>query len=255
MRDVEFPKHCKKFLERCKKYHSDEEDTRLYIKVMKERRDRWNSKDLADKVGVREFLFDCYLFKWGKMARVFPKAIRENLYQKFLECMPSILKRYEELGTVNLISSEFEKYEDKIKSIYEEICELQVPYKGGRRRIGPTATSKLLHFFFPELFVMWDLKNVRKKQKYGESAEEYLRYLKDKRHALKEIVRNYVNRYGGSETQAIEKLVEIHANELSEMGFKRFQEPVTKLLDEINFSDNNSNAHKSVDKTYTSCYN
>lgn len=132
------------------------------------------------------------------MARVYPKKIRENVYRKFSEHVPSILEEHKELFNIELASQNFEIYEGKIKGIYEKICELHVLYGDRKRRIGPTATSKLLHFFFPDLFIIWDFKNVREPKKYGESSDEYLRYLNDKRKVLLSVVDSYKRCIGGS---------------------------------------------------------
>lgn len=223
----------KTFLKTVKDFHSDFQDTKLYFEISK-RRNAFSNRKIWEKDLVR-WLFETYLFKWGKMARVYPRKIRENLYRKFSKYAPSILEEYKEFD-LELTSQNFETCERKIKRIYEKICELHVPYRDRKRRIGPTATSKLLHFFFPNLFIIWDLGNVREPQRYGDDSDEYFRYLKDKRQILLSIIDSYIRYHGGNKVQAVRAIENLHAKELPATGFKGFKEPITKMLDELNYS-------------------
>jgi hypothetical protein len=61
-----------------------------------------------------------------------------------------------------------------ISLAYDGVCELKFSFKNRKRRIGPTAASKILHFLFPDTFVMWDQRVVRARQNYDSTPNEYL---------------------------------------------------------------------------------
>ena len=224
----------KTFLKLAENYHSqNRRDTELYFEILKKRcawdQETWDL-DFVD------FIFSRYLFKWGRMQRVYPKEIHKKMYSKFLKAGPKLLEESSELLSLSLLSPRFEIHKDSPAKVYEKICELNVHYRNRKVRIGPTATSKILHLLFPNLFVIWDRKWVRKKQGYGESALEYLRYLSNKREILQGVVQSFIEQNGGNHVAAINMIEEMHADDLSKKGFEKFTEPITKLLDEINYS-------------------
>lgn len=223
------------FLQKAGNYHKlgEREDTELYFEVF-EKRNAWDLKTWS--MDFVHLIFKQYLFQWGSMARVYPKDTQKNMFAKFLKKAPVILQRFNEPFDSMLISPTFEVKTGKIKKLYEDLCGLHVLRKKRKVRIGPTATSKILHLLFPILFVIWDNEVVRKRQKYGTTAEEYLRYLSEKRVLLQTVVKSFIDKNGGTEIQAVKAIENMHAEELAKKGFEKFPEPVTKLLDEINYS-------------------
>jgi len=221
------------FLKKAKEYYDDPEDTSRYLCIF-EWRKRFvlNAMDFDD---VRR-LFEDYLFKWGKMARVYPISIREKIYKKFLEEVRRIASEIDALTNLTLIFPEFDKYEDKIKRVYEEICEINVPYKDKKPRIAPTSTSKILHFLQPTLFIIWDRKNVREPKHYGETSDWYLRYLRNKREDLQTILDSYMKTNDGSKIEALRAIEDLHAEDLAKMGYQG-KESITKMLDEVNYDN------------------
>lgn len=224
----------KTFLQQANSYHGriEREDTDLYFEVLK-KRNAWDLKTW--NMNFVQFIFEKYLFEWGGMARVYPKDIQKNMFAKFLKDVPLILQRFNEPFDSTLITSTFEAKTGKIKMIYDDLCGIHVLRKNRKVRIGPTATSKILHFLFPNLFVIWDNNVVRKRQKYGKTADEYLRYLSDKRELLQTVVKLLMDKNGGTQAQAIKTIENMHAEDLVRKGFEKFNEPITKLLDEINY--------------------
>jgi len=225
----------KTFLQQANSYHEriEREDTDLYFEVLK-KRNAWDLKTW--NLDFVRFIFQKYLFEWGGMARVYPKDIQKNMFAKFLKEIPVILQRFNEPFDSALISPMFDIKARKIMMLYDDLCGLHVLRKKKIVRIAPTATSKTLHFLFPNLFVIWDNEVVRKQQKYGTTADEYLRYLSEKRVLLQRVVKSFIDKNGGIETQAVKAIENMHAEELAKKGFEKFPEPITKLLDEINYA-------------------
>lgn len=52
---------------------------------------------------------------------------------------------------------------------------------------------------------------------------------------LQSIVNSFIDNQGGNEAHATKTIETIHAEHLFKKGFERFEEPITKLLDEINY--------------------
>jgi len=225
----------KTFLNRAKAYHenTDKEDTELYFEVFK-RRNSWNVT--AWDMDYVQWLFKTYLFQWGGMARAFPVLARDEVYGSVFKETPPMLREYAALQNLELLSSRFVDLSHMIPLAYKRLCELRFSYKNKSRRIGPTAASKLLHFLFPKVFVIWDNRFVRIPQNYNETPDEYFRYTNDKLGVLREVVESFVKDDAGSELGATYAIEALHADDLSKMGFERFREPITKLLDEINYS-------------------
>jgi len=224
----------KTFLKLAGNYHkNNRRDTELYFEILK-RRNAWNQGTWD--LDFVNFIFSQYLFKWGRMQRVYPKEIQKKMYSKFLKAGPMILEESSDLSSLRLLSPRFETQKDSLAKVYEKICGLNVPYRNRKVRIGPTGTSKILHLLFPNLFVIWDRKWVREKQGYGETSSEYVRYLSNKREILQGVVQSFMKQNGGNAATAIKTIEELHADDLSKKGFEMFKEPVTKLLDEINYT-------------------
>ena len=124
-----------------------------------------------------------YLFKWGKMARVLGFKGCETLGSKLIT-MDSQLKNFkqESLSTIDLT-----KNAGKITVTYDEIMNTRWKSNRGRiKRVGPTSTSKALHLFSPNLFILWD-RAIRNYYGFNDNGIEYTRFLMTMQSWLKEL--------------------------------------------------------------------
>ena len=82
-----------------------------------------------------------------------------------------------ELMAVNLTTVDVRKRSHEIEALYNSILNAKWKSdKGKTRRVGPTATSKVLHLVNPDLFLIWDSK-IRKTYGFKDSGVEYVRFL------------------------------------------------------------------------------
>jgi len=182
------------------------------------------------------WLFNTYLLDWGKMHRVFPRRYRQRIVTRLHQTLPTLLSKYSMLNTVSLTSDSFHNTEQYVKSLYDELCNVSIRDSKRTVRIGPTATAKLLHFIHPNLYVIWDRRWVREPHRYGETSNEYYRYLSDKR----EVLEHVISESPKMGEEAVEWLTLQHSLDLEQLGLKNTHEPITKLLDEINFGNGRS---------------
>jgi hypothetical protein len=52
---------------------------------------------------------------------------------------------------------------------------------------------------------------------------------------LLQVVESFTKEKGGDKAQAVEAIETMHANDLSKKALGYFKEPITKILDEINY--------------------
>jgi hypothetical protein len=102
--------------------------------------------------------------------------------------------------------------------------------KSGKKtkRLAATATGKILHMLIPECCVIWDFAVVREAQGYGDDGKEYRRYIENKISELKAVTR----------WKSIRQIEAEHRKFLTEeKGIAKAvaYEPITKMLDEINY--------------------
>jgi hypothetical protein len=145
-----------------------------------------------------------YLLRWGRIGRVLGykgcyrigKAINELTIQ---------LDNYKgaTLSTINL-----NQYSDGIEDLYDELLNTKwTSDKGKTKRIGPTATAKVLHLALPELFMIWDRK-VRDSFDFQDNSSEYLRFLKnmqDWNRKLDTTLNSLQTEYGKSSTKLLDE--------------------------------------------------
>jgi hypothetical protein len=163
------------------------------------------------------------------------------------ESLPALTSKYLVVSHLSLISRAFQDKEEPIKSFYDELCSISVRRSRGFLRIGPTASSKLLHFMFPNLYVIWDRRWVRDPQHYGETSDEYYRYLTNKR----ELLASVICESGRMTKDIVEWLVLQHSMDLEWIGLPHTLEPITKLLDEINFGNKHQSSRLGVKSVHT----
>jgi hypothetical protein len=111
-----------------------------------------------------------YFITFGRMARVLGfngcsrlgVAIRE-FHNDFNETRKHSLEERENVPN--------------IQELYERLMNYQIdPTSIDSRRIGPTATSKMLHLVAPDFFIMWDA-DIRNLYGFGATGKEYQRFL------------------------------------------------------------------------------
>lgn len=106
--------------------------------------------------------------------------------------------------------------------------------------IGATNASKILSLSMPELFIMWDSRNIRELWKLGSTPADYLAFLKDMQKYASELVSSVQANENLTRNEAIIWLerLPLSANWNS---FVSRRKPLAKLLDEFNYWLPNSN--------------
>lgn len=79
---------------------------------------------------------------------------------------------------------------DKLKEIIIELFDSISNRNVGKRTLGATATSKMMHIINPELFVMWD-DSIRFNYGFAENGQGYFKFLKDMQELRKELLKDY----------------------------------------------------------------
>jgi hypothetical protein len=127
--------------------------------------------------GFGEYEVECilypYLLKWGKMMRVLGYKGCSRIGEKLREMEPQ-LGKFQKLilSTIDLI-----QMSDKVEDLYDELLNADwESAKGRTKRVGPTATAKVLHLAVPNLFMIWDRK-IRNCYGFQDSGREYVRFI------------------------------------------------------------------------------
>jgi len=115
-----------------------------------------------------------FLLTWGTMGRVLGYEGVNAVCSK----VRSLGQKIEPLRKENLLSFNLFDSRDLIVGLFNRFSTTEFKSKKGRtRKAGSTASSKILHFTCPDLFVMWD-SGIR--EKYGKSkgdGKEYFEFL------------------------------------------------------------------------------
>ena len=119
------------------------------------------------------------------------------------------------LAGLTIFNANIEDVKNEVKQIFNSLK--------GVKFIGPTAVSKIMHLLHPDLFIMWD-NDIRAMYKLGDTAEEYIRFLKMMQQFINEIINEY------SQQQ------HISLDEVKERLERKFGgKPLTKIIDEYNW--------------------
>jgi hypothetical protein len=144
-----------------------------------------------------------YLLKWGNMSRVLGYRGCKALGKKLGE----IENKFYEFKPFNLPTVSLDRISPKIESIYNSVMDAQwVSDRGRTKRVGPTATAKVLHLVVPDLFMIWD-RRIRDVYGFGESSEEYVRFLENMQNWMKSLdgtVEMLRERYGKPSTKIVD---------------------------------------------------
>jgi len=94
------------------------------------------------------------------------------------ECNPLFENIEKKTAGKNFKTVNFDDIAQTLKDIYSKLSTVEsVKYTGA---------SKIMHLLNRELFVMWD-RDTRDELRYGESADEYFRFLKDMQNKYKNV--------------------------------------------------------------------
>ena len=145
-----------------------------------------------------------YLLRWGRMGRVLGYKGCDRIGNALNGLRPQIGKlQGATLETIDLN----EKYDD-IDDLYYELLNANWKSEKGRtKRVGPTATAKVLHLALPNLFMIWDRK-VRNSLGFGENGGEYIRFLEnmqDWNKKLNSIICSLEKKYDKTTTKLIDE--------------------------------------------------
>ncbi len=171
-------------------------------------------------------LLDDYLIRWGGMTRVFGSHSSDELRSNLLRTLAGQTQRMTSLEEKSIDRVSFTDLAN-IEELFDIVANVRFKSKSGlrTRRLAATATGKMLHMLIPECCVIWDQKVVRDVQGYDDDAKGYRQYIEDKRSELLAVTRN----------KSIAKIEAEHAGYLRSVGITKPYEPITKMLDEVNY--------------------
>jgi hypothetical protein len=144
------------------------------------------------------------LLKWGRMGRVLGYRGCDRIAEKLRELAP----QFSEFQTLTLASIDIRKRSDKIETLYNDL--LNAKWKSDKnktKRVGPTATAKLLHLTIPDLFMIWDRK-IRLSYGFRESGAGYIRFLAKMQRCSRKlgpVLENLSSEYGKSIPKLIDE--------------------------------------------------
>jgi hypothetical protein len=144
-----------------------------------------------------------YLLQWGQMGRVLGNKGCRRTSTKLKEIEDKFLN----FQNLSLATIDIDLKSDEIEKLYNEILNTQWTSEKGRlKRVGPTATAKVLHLIIPDLFMIWDRK-IRVTYGFHDSGKEYMRFLINMQNWIKTlspILEQMQNEYGKSSTKIVD---------------------------------------------------
>ena len=184
----------------------------LYLETIK-KRDVWNSLDKISLDDVINIVLG-FLNKWKcRLSYDCASELRTAL-QKTSNLFQLLKQEKTEIQTVDF--SKMVGTSDKsVKKIMKEIFDVLSKVRAGRKTVGFTATTKIMHMVIPNLFVMCD-KKIRKKYGCAGNSEGYLNFL----HRMQKATQRMTE-----EKTKVEICEELHHGDRS----------FTKILDEYNY--------------------
>jgi len=158
----------------------------------------FNQKDIVT-------IIEPFLLAWGKMGRVLGHAGCKHIGNVLKSISGDLFDfRFyyieKDLADVNNVAKIFETVMD---STFKSDL-------GATKRIGPTATSKVLHLIAPDFFVMWDddiMKFKYEEPTYvrGSHYEKFLSDMKQLLERLNPTVTAFSEKYGKTKTKIIDE--------------------------------------------------
>lgn len=93
--------------------------------------------------------------------------------------------------------------------MFDKICETKFKSKKGRtKKVGSTASSKVLHLTCPDLFVMWDSIIRKEYEKSTGDGKDYFEFLVEMKRLWKEFentIKKLEQRFGQKPTRIIDQ--------------------------------------------------
>ena len=171
----------------------------IYIDAIKNFKQRKLS-ELTKKDTIS--ILEPFLLKWGRMSRVLGKKGCEKIRIKIVELNNQLIKYRE----ITLLDFDINEEKEEIKRIYNIFKSI----KAINRKVGQTATSKILHIINPELFPLWDSKIRPKFGIYSGNASEYIAFMIEQKRWLSDenfkiSVDKLANKYGVSTLKVIDQ--------------------------------------------------
>jgi len=181
----------------------------LYLKTIR-KRDIWEKLDVITLKQVRETVLD-FLNKWKC-------RISYDCAEKLQEALKQTHELFQLLRDMKLETVYFNEAitgEKRVKDVIKEIFDKISSVKAGKRTIGFTATTKIMHMVVPELFVMCD-EYIREEYGCAANSEGYLVFLSRMQKSVQRLIK---------EKPKDEICKELHNDQRS----------LTKILDEYNY--------------------
>jgi hypothetical protein len=194
--------NAKEFVEFVEKY--EKKHVALDMTYLKALRDFKKLKPNGDGQPDIKSILQPYLLKWGRMGRVLGYKGCNRITEKLEE----MANQLAELIAVNLTTVDVRKRSHEIEALYNSILNAKwKSEKGKTKRVGPTATSKVLHLVNPDLFLIWDSK-IRKTYGFKDSGVEHVRFLASMQKLSKKlcsVVENLQAQYEKSITKILDE--------------------------------------------------
>ncbi len=192
------------------------------------------------------FLLNGYLRSWGGMTRIYGGVrysdevdpVRDRMAEALAKQWPTI----RELQKLEAWRDEVPW--DRVGSLFDHLVSRM---RGTRSQHSPVGVAKLLHLLVPGICIIWDNKQVLDRglltsEKsildfgYPPSGSDYVRYVQEKVHQVNLVA----DAEGLSSEELVGEVVAAHAEQVQEAFpelVSGIREPLTKLLDEANYSE------------------
>jgi hypothetical protein len=149
-------------------------------------------------------ILEPFLLKWGRMGRVLGHKGCLRIGRKLVEIEP----RFNEFQRFTLFTINLNQMSDKVEDLYDELQNVDWKSDKGRtKRVGPTATAKVLHLAIPNLFMIWD-RQIRNCYGFQDSGREYARFIANMQNWSKKLsttIEALQNKYGKSCTKIVDE--------------------------------------------------
>jgi hypothetical protein len=193
-------------------------DSREFSRLVEQYEDKYKELDRTYLTAIKDFngiigsfgdyevesILYPYLLRWGKMMRVLGYKGCSRISEKLREMEPQ-LDKFQKL---TLSTIDLSQMSDKVEALYDELLNADWESDKGRtKRVGPTATSKVLHIVAPNVFIMWDRK-IRDYYGFKDSGAEYVRFLANMKDWLENLsprIEELSNKYQKSHTKIIDE--------------------------------------------------
>lgn len=144
-----------------------------------------------------------YLIEWGNMGRVLGHKGCRRIAEKLKE----MKGKFAEFENLTLATIDIDEKSDSIEKVYNELLNARwVSDKGRTKRVGPTATAKVLHLVVPDLFMIWD-REIRTVYGFGENGKDYVGFLFNMQNwlkALEPVIQERGQDWGKSGTKVVD---------------------------------------------------